>query len=307
VSAGTVGRPGPWLRVGTISLAPVLDAVLPVPASEAVGAGPAAVLDRRLGELMPDEAGLVHLPVICHVLRTGRETVVVDSGLGSRRWQGWPTGRLDAVLRAIDVDPSEVGLVVTTHLHADHVGWHTVADDGQSVPFFPRATYAIPRLEWDHWIASGSHLADPANRYLHDCITPLRDRVEIRLTDEHEALAPGITSFPTPGHTPGHTSVAVTSGGDLAIIAGDATHFPGQLRDRTWSPTWDLDPSAAAISRRRLFARIADEPGARLLTSHWPYPGVVRLARDGDGFRESDPAPDGSRRGPAASPPGDPG
>jgi N-acyl homoserine lactone hydrolase len=42
-----------------------------------------------------------------------------------------------------------------------------------------------------------------------------------RLEGESELL-PGITVFPTPGHSPGHQSVAVNTEGGVHVIAGDA-------------------------------------------------------------------------------------
>jgi N-acyl homoserine lactone hydrolase len=53
------------------------------------------------------------------------------------------------------------------------------------------------------------------------CLPPYADISFETITGEAEIL-PGITIFPTPGHSPGHQSVAVATEGGVHVIAGDA-------------------------------------------------------------------------------------
>ena len=44
-----------------------------------------------------------------------------------------------------------------------------------------------------------------------------------------------ITSLLTPGHTPGHMSFILSSGGEKAAIVGDAIHSKVQISEPSWS------------------------------------------------------------------------
>src|SRR5882757_7204547 len=81
-------------------------------------------------------------------------TVVVDTGVGNDRERphlpglaGLSTDFLDALGRA-EVDPTDVDVVINTHLHTDHVGWNTRLDGGAWVPTFPNARYLIPEVDY---------------------------------------------------------------------------------------------------------------------------------------------------------------
>jgi glyoxylase-like metal-dependent hydrolase (beta-lactamase superfamily II) len=62
----------------------------------------------------------------------------------------------------------------------------------------------------------------------------------------------------TPGHTPGHLSVVVSSGGRRALLLGDAIVCPAQLDEPTWRSIGDVDPELAQQVRERLFRELED-------------------------------------------------
>ncbi len=83
------------------------------------------------------------------VLHAGGNVIVIDTGVGNRKPR--PHERMDRLntlalpwLEAAGAAPDKVTHVVMTHLHTDHVGWNTVARDGQWVPTFPNARYLFP-------------------------------------------------------------------------------------------------------------------------------------------------------------------
>ena len=92
------------------------------------------------------------------------------------------------------------------------------------------------------------------------------------------ALTSELTTLPTPGHTPGHTSVLVSSAGEKAIIAGDATHISIQAQETDWSPRADIDPEQSTKSRYDIMDRMESENGL-LVCGHYPAPGFGRLVR----------------------------
>jgi glyoxylase-like metal-dependent hydrolase (beta-lactamase superfamily II) len=84
-----------------------------------------------------------------------------------------------------------------------------------------------------------------------------------------EAIAPGVSVIATPGHTPGHAGIIVSSGADRAFILGDAISCPVQLTETEWSGLGDMDPKLARQSQERV-AREAEESGALLTAAHFP-------------------------------------
>lgn len=262
--------------IGDVVVIPVLDSYLELDAHEAAIGVPLSALSAESPGLV-DGHGHVRFPVICHVVCTQGSLVLVDTGIGQRLRPGWPPGRLDCGLREVGVDPRDIEIVVNTHMHADHVGWNTIGD-GAATPFFPNARYLFQQLEWDHWIAGGLATAT-GNEHLLECVASLAASAHVELVAGDVAVTPELTLVATPGHTPGHVAVGITSAGQRALIVGDVTHYPAQLVHPDWSPAWDLDPVQAARTREDVFRSIEDDPLASLITSHWPYPGLGRIVR----------------------------
>lgn len=66
--------------------------------------------------------GNLTLNVGTFVLRSGDETILIDTGVGNKPREGWPPGNLLEHLREqANLAPEDVTLVVSTHLHLDHV------------------------------------------------------------------------------------------------------------------------------------------------------------------------------------------
>ena len=68
-----------------------------------------------------------------------------------------------------------------------------------------------------------------------------------------------LTAVPTPGHTPGHVSILVTSQGERALVLGDAAHNPAQIIEPDWVSRADMDPDLTRETRRALIERLERE------------------------------------------------
>jgi glyoxylase-like metal-dependent hydrolase (beta-lactamase superfamily II) len=210
---------------------------------------------------------------------------VVDTCVGDHElpgYEGLTAGAVDFLAALADAGfPREsIDSVLCTHLHFDHVGWNTMRDGDGWVPTFPNARYFFARAEWEHWSAAGP---SPFASTLDAAVRPILDAGLAELVETDHRLCPEVCLVPTPGHTPGHVSVAIESGGERALITGDASHHPVQWAEPGWELPTDADPAVAAATRRRL----ADEhgrAGTLVIGTHYPPPTAGQLVRGERGW-----------------------
>jgi glyoxylase-like metal-dependent hydrolase (beta-lactamase superfamily II) len=191
-----------------------------------------------------DRGGAAWLPIGCFLIRAARRVVLVDCGLGPQakllpdgmRLAG---GRLLPELRAAGASPGEVTDVVCTHLHSDHVGW-----------LFDRNGEPVI-ADWDHFVTGPGEIDQHIRRGFR---TAARRRLRPVRTDTE--LAPGVAAVLTPGHTPGHLCVQLTSAGHRAWLVGDAITCPVQLLEPDWHSFGDVDPALAQRSRDYLWGEL---------------------------------------------------
>lgn len=215
--------------------------------------------------------------------------IVVDTcaGNGKRRggllqmFDGLDTD-LPARMSALGLPFASIDTVVCTHLHFDHVGWNTVLVGDEWVPAFEQARYVLTAADVAHW---STHPEEMHSAAYDDSIAPLltagvADVVDV--TADGHVLTDEVRLIATPGHSPGHVSVLIESGGRRALITGDAVHHPVQLARPQWRDITDVDATRAAATRVDL-ARRAMADGVLVLGTHFAAPTAGNLVvRDGD-------------------------
>lgn len=229
------------------------------------------------GELL-DEDGNITLNLGSWLIISQGSTILVDSGIGGRPVEMLPlksTPALPDVIREAGLSPDEIDVVAFTHLHFDHTGWNTTDVDGKPQPLFPNARHIVQQAEWDYWTSSDEL---KAGAQYDNVLAPILDAGLIDFVEGEHTLTSEVTSIPTPGHTPGHVSLAVNSGGESAYVLGDAAHHMVQLTETDWCPSADVDPTTSTASRRALFDRIEQE-NALIASGHFRFPGVGRAVR----------------------------
>jgi glyoxylase-like metal-dependent hydrolase (beta-lactamase superfamily II) len=221
------------------------------------------------------------------VVRAPGLTLLVDTCVGNDKDRGgrkpfhmMRTAFLDE-LKAAGVAPEAVDVVICTHLHVDHVGWNTRLEDGRWVPTFPRARHLLGRREWEHWSAEGG---EDTARIMADSVRPVLDAGLADLVEMDHRLSAEIRLEPTPGHTPGHASVRLSSGGGEAVITGDLMHHPIQMAEPGLASNFDSDPALAEKTRRAFCARYAGADVA-VLGTHFQQPSAGRIVRHGAAWR----------------------
>ena len=243
---------------------------------------------RTLPWLVPHYAnaeGRLRLNVQSWIVETPTNKIIVDTCIGNNK-----TGRSVPVWNNLDRPflndlaaagyPAEtIDTVLCTHLHVDHVGWNTKLVDGKWVPTFANARYLFGRTEYDYWAAhspAGEHKA-----VFEDSVQPIVDAGRADLIGSDHRIGDEVSLIATPGHSPGHMSVLVTSDGQQALLTSDVAHHPCQMAHLDWSSTADSDPIQSIEARKTLFSRFADTP-TLVFGGHYD-PG--HIVRDGDAFR----------------------
>ena len=223
------------------------------------------------------------------VLRTPHHTILIDTCVGEDKQgrgarldyskQPWLDGLAAHGLAFEDID-----FVFCTHLHVDHCGWNTRLIDGRWVPTFPNAKYIFSRREYEFWEAETKKDADPPGMVWQDSCLPVVEAGQALLVDDDYALDDTIWLTPTPGHSPGHVCVNLSSGDGSALFTGDLMHHALQCVEPDWSSCFCYDPAESARSRRGILESVADT-STLVLPTHFPGPTAGHVTPLGNGFR----------------------
>lgn len=273
------------LRVGEIDVMVISDGVLTPPAeSMATNADPAArgawlddmFLSRDAFDWALNEV----------VVRSGDQTILIDSGIGVEYPDFPRAGQLGRRLQRAGIDLDAVTDVVLTHMHFDHVGGLLV--DGVKERLRPDLRIHVSAAEVKFWespdfsrTAMPPALADLARSASTRFVKKYSS--QLRTFDAQADVAPGVVVSRTGGHTPGHSVVRLSSGGERLMFAGDAI-FPVSFDHPEWHNGFEHDPEEATRVRIRLMRELA-ETGAWLVATHMPFPSIGRVAPAGDLFR----------------------
>lgn len=274
------------VRVGDIDVLVVSDGVLPLPSSMMAHNADPAVRAAWLNDMfLPPDA--FDWPLNAVLVRSGRQTILIDAGLGFDPDLHLPrAGQLINRLEAAGIDLQSVTDVVLTHMHMDHIGGLLV--DGVKDQLHPDLRIHVAAAEVKFWEAPDfSHtnmpqgfpdaLRSTAKRFVNEY------RSQLRTFEDECEVAPGVVVRRTGGHTPGHSVVRLASGGDGLTFAGDAVFAVG-FDQPDWHNGFEHDPEEAVRVRVGLLRELA-ESGEMLVATHLPFPSVGRVAAAGDVFR----------------------
>lgn len=225
----------------------------------------------------------VELPYTCLLIDTGRHRVLVDTGIGvdlSKPNQG----KLLPLLRAEGIDPHEIGTVVLSHGHSDHVGG-SLNEAGQ--PAFRNARYVMFPKEWDYWMSNPSLAELPVDEsfkkgMLASAQKNLRGiQARVDLVDPDTEIVPGVVAIAAFGHSPGQMGLEISSADQSLLFVADAVVLPLHLEYPETVGVTDHLPSEMVATRIRLMEKAAREKSL-VSTSHFSFPGLGHVVPKGD-------------------------
>jgi glyoxylase-like metal-dependent hydrolase (beta-lactamase superfamily II) len=255
----------PSLTLGNFELSIFSDGTYPLDGGAFFGVVPKVMWSRKV---TADETNYVQAGLNSLLIRTGKQTVLVETGMGNKlsermiKFYGQPA-KLLTNLSAAGVAPDDIDIVINTHLHFDHCGWNTVrGKDGEIVPTFPRAKYYAPEGEWQYARRPSER---DAISYIPENYDALVESGQMTLLKGGEQIVPGISVKTFPGHTAHMQAVIVESAGRTACYISDLIPTTAHI-DLTWGMSFDLYPLQTIESKKQYYAKAIPEKWLTVFT-----------------------------------------
>jgi glyoxylase-like metal-dependent hydrolase (beta-lactamase superfamily II) len=258
--------------------------------------GPFGLVPRPLWikYLEPDDEDRVPMVLTCLLVRAAGQTVVVDTGLGTKLDDNakhiWnlqrPTGTLTDGLARCGVRTQDVDIVVNTHLHGDHCSGNTYfGADGEAHPTFPNARYVTQRLEYEDAMRPNERTRAT---YFSVNYKPLVKSGHMSLLAGDAEVVPGVTCVMTPGHTRGHQSVLFQSQGEKVLFVADLASYAIHFEKLGWMTAYDVEP-LVTLETKRHWQQWAVDTGGLLIFQHDTQVPTARMIQDAAGHRTLQP------------------
>src|SRR5271155_5529703 len=216
-------------KLGAIEITVVSDGTLAFPAETLWGDRAEDARGLLASTFQP--ASPVGLQINTILVNTGDKLVLIDAGCGIDKFQK-TDGRLLGNLAAAGYAPSDIDAILFTHFHFDHL-WG-ISD--------PELASKLPPEQQPQVTQANLKLASP----------------RMRLIKGVAEVAPGVTTFDTPGHTPGHISVRISSGSEELLLTGDVVvNSAVSFQHPEWPFGFDIDAPRATKTRMAFLDRAA--------------------------------------------------
>src|ERR1700724_2320465 len=268
-------------KLGTIEITVVSDGTLAFPAETLWG--DRAEDARGLLSSTFQPASPVGLQINTLLVNTGDKLVLIDAGCGVDKFQKTAGGLLGHLASA-GYAPGDIDMILFTHCHFDHL-WG-ISDGKNASLLFPSAEFVASETEVAFW--SAPELPGKVSPKQQPLVTQANLKLagaRLRLIKAGAEVAPGVTTFDTAGHTPGHISVHISSGSEEMLLTGDVVvNSAVSFLHPEWPFGFDLDVPLATKARMAFLDRAAADK-TLVGSYHLPFPGFGHVVREGSAYR----------------------
>src|ERR1700737_1386680 len=225
----------------------------------------------------------VGLQINTILVNTGDKLVLIDAGCGVDKFQKTAGGLLGN-LAAAGYAPGDIDMILFTHAHFDHL-WG-ISDHENASLLFPSAEFVASEAEVAFW--SAPEWANKVSPALKPLVTQANLKLaspRLRLIKAAAEVVPGVTTFDTAGHTPGHISVHISSGSEEMLLTGDVVvNSAVSFLHPEWPFGFDMDVPLATKARMAFLDRAAADK-TLVGSYHLPFPGFGHVVREGSAYR----------------------
>lgn len=157
-------------------------------------------------------------------------------------------------LTAAGFASTDVGMVVISHSHPDHIG--NLMTDSEAT--FANAEIVYGSSEFEFW-QRGEYVSDmrkPTLALFNKVALPLMDRM--RFVELDETIVSGLSTVNAFGHSSGHLAFHLESEGKQLMMLNDTiAHYVASFARPDLHFSMDDNPELAAVSRQRVLDRVA--------------------------------------------------
>jgi glyoxylase-like metal-dependent hydrolase (beta-lactamase superfamily II) len=245
------------LKLGDLEFHVLVDGYVALDGGAMFGVVPKALWEKKIPS---DSRNRIRLAMNCLLVHAGGKRILVETGMGAkmspklRDIYGVEGPFLNDRLADHGLDPSEIDIVINTHLHFDHCGGNTHVEKDKVVAAYPNAKYVVQRGEFEH--AKHPNERDRVS-YMHENYEPLAS-AKLALLEADRAIAPGVELIRIPGHTANMQCVKLTGGGKTAFFLADLVPTTAHL-PLPWIMGFDLYPMTTLENKKKWIPELIHE------------------------------------------------
>ncbi len=141
------------MKLGNLEFHVLLDGHVSLDGGAMFGVIPKVMWEKKIPS---DGRNRIQLAMNCLLVHAGGKRILIETGMGAkmsarlRDIYGVEGPFLNDRLKDHGLDPSEIDIVINTHLHFDHCGGNTRIVKDKVVPTFPNAQYVVQNGEFEH-------------------------------------------------------------------------------------------------------------------------------------------------------------
>lgn len=267
------------MKLGDLEFHVLVDGYVSLDGGAMFGVIPKVMWEKKIPS---DGRNRIQLAMNCLLVHAGGKRILVETGIGAkmsaklRDIYGVEGPFVNDRLKDHGLHPSEIDIVINTHLHFDHCGGNTRLEKDKVVAVYPNAKYVVQRGEFEH--AKHPTERDRAS-YMEENYVPLSS-AKLALLEADRAIAPGVELIRIPGHTANMQCVKLTGGGKTAFFLADLVPTTAHLA-LPWIMSFDLYPMTTLENKKKWIPELVKEGWIALFCHDTKTQAAYIRERDG--------------------------